>query len=124
MEDMERKPSINDFLAAAALSYGTIYFWLRLSTIIEFPWISTYLVFYIAGLCTTYLICRKIDRNQFPVAIKSSVFSWLFTMICLITFTQGDPASFFKMLLVLFLLGGITTSVITMRQRLNAKKSQ
>lgn len=124
IEDTERKPSFTDYLAAAALSYGTIYFWLRLSSNIEFPWITTYLVFYLAGLSTTYLICRRIDRNQFPVAIKSAVFSWLFTMICLITFTQGDPASFFKMLLVLFLLGGLTTSVITMRQRLNAKKSQ
>ena len=121
-EKTERKTSITDYLAAATLAYGTIYFWLKFLTSIELPWIATYIVFYITGLGSTYLICMRIDRNQFPVAIKSAVFSWLFTMICLITFTQGDPSSFFKILLVLFLLGGATASVITMRHRLRPRK--
>jgi hypothetical protein len=48
----------------------------------------------------------------------SAVVSWIFTMVCLIAFTQGDPMGFFKTLLVMFLLGGLTTSIITMRKRL------
>ncbi len=121
-EEIERTPSIIDYLAAATLAYGTIFFWLKLSTIIQLPWLLSYLIFYLGGVGTTYLVCRRIDRNQFPVAIKSAIFSWIFTLVCLITFTKGDPSSFFKMLLVLFLLGGITSSIISMRERLKPKK--
>ena len=121
-EEIERTPSIIDYLAAATLAYGTIFFWLKLSTIIQLPWLLSYLIFYLGGVGTTYLVCRRTDRNQFPVAIKSAIFSWVFTLVCLITFTKGDPSSFFKMLLVLFLLGGITSSIISMRERLKPKK--
>ncbi len=121
-EEIERTPSIIDYLAAATLAYGTIFFWLNLSISIQIPWLLTYLIFYLGGVGTTYLVCRKTDRNQFPVAMKSAIFSWVFTLVCLITFTQGDPSSFFMMLLVLFLLGGITSSVFSMRERLGLKK--
>jgi predicted neutral ceramidase superfamily lipid hydrolase len=121
---MERTPSITDYLAAATLSYGTIFFWLKLSTIIQLHWLLSYMIFYLGGVGTTYLVCHRTDRNQFPVAIKSALFSWVFTLVCMITFTQGNPSSFFKMLLVLFLLGGITSSVISMRERLRPKKPE
>jgi len=121
-EETEKIPSLTDYLAAATLSYGIIFFWLKLSTIIQVPWPVSYLLFYIGGLGPTYLMCRRTDRNQFPVAIKTAVFSWVFTLVCLITFTQGDPSSFFKMLLVFFLLGGISSSVVSMRERLKSKK--
>ncbi len=121
-EDVEKTPNITDYLAAATLSYGIIFFWLKLSTITQVPWPVSYLIFYMGGLVPTFLVCRRTDRNQFPVAIKSVIFSWVFTLVCLITFTQGDPSSFFKMLLVLFMLGGISSSVISMRQRLRSKK--
>ena len=122
-EETERTPNITDYFAAATLGYGTIFFWLKLSTIIQLPWLLSYLIFYLCGVGTTYLVCRRTDRNQFPVAVKSAIFSWGFTLVCLITFTQGDPSSFFKILLVLFLLGGITSSVISMRERLRPKKT-
>lgn len=112
---------MTDYLAAGALAYGTIFFWLKLSTMIQLPWLVSYLIFYLGGLVPTYLVCRRTDRNQFPVGIKSAVFSWIFTLVGLIAFTQGDPSSFFKMLLVFFLLGGLTSSVITMRERLRPK---
>lgn len=121
-EEVEKSPSFTDYLAAATLAYGTIFFWLKLSTIVELPWLVSYIIFYLGGLGPTYLVSRRTDRNQFPVAIKSAVFSWVFTLVCLITFTQGDPSSFFIMLLVLFLLGGITSSIITMKERLKPKK--
>lgn len=121
-EENERTPSIIDYLATATIAYGTIFFWLKLSTIIQLPWLLSYLIFYLGGVGTTYLVCRRTDRNQFPVAMKSAVFSWVFTLVCLITFTQGDPSSFFMMLLVLFMLGGVTSSVISMRERLRSKK--
>ena len=121
LEEQERKPSVTDYLASAMLSYGVIYLWLQVSMMVRLPWLVSYLFFYAAGLGPTYLICRRISRNQFPVAMISAVFSWVFTLVCLITFTQGDPMSFFMMLLFMFLLGGLSSSVITMRRRLSAR---
>jgi hypothetical protein len=115
----EKSPSIIDYLASATLSYGVIFFWLKFSTLIELPWFTSYLFFFFAGLGPTYLICLRTSRNQFPVAMVSAIFSWVFTMVCLITFTQGDPTAFFKVLLVLYIFGGLTSSIITMRARLS-----
>jgi hypothetical protein len=118
-ENEERGLIVTDYLASATLSYGVVFFWLRLSLSIQLTWFMSYVAFYLAGLGPAYLICSKVDRNQFPVAMKSAFFSWGFTMVCLITFTQGDPSSFFMMLLVMFLLGGLTSAVVTMRRRLS-----
>jgi drug/metabolite transporter (DMT)-like permease len=118
----EKSPNITDYLASATLSYGITFLWLKLSTMMEMPWFFAYLFFYIAGLGPSYLICQRTTRNQFPVAMISAVFSWIFTLVCLITFTQGDPMGFFKMLLVLYLLGGLTSAIIKMRDRLRPKK--
>lgn len=118
-EENEKTPSITDYLASAMLSYGVIFLWLKVSSMSNFPWVISYLIFYAAGLGPTYLICRRITRNQFPVAMISAFFSWVFTLVCLITFTQGDPMGFFKILLVMYLLGGLSSAVITMRERLS-----
>jgi hypothetical protein len=69
------------------------------------------------------MVLRKLTRDQFPVAIISSVVNWMFTFVCLITFTQGNPWTFFRMLFVFFLMGGISVAVITMKTRLSPKKA-
>ena len=119
LTEEEKTPSITDYLASAMLSYGVIFVWLKVSSMIDVSWGISYLFFYAAGLGPTYLITRRITRRQFPVAMISAFFSWVFTLVCLITFTQGDPSGLFKMMLVLYLLGGLTSSVITMRRRLS-----
>ena len=121
LSEEEKTPSITDYLASAMLSYGVIFLWLKFSTMMEVSWGVSYLFFYVAGLGPTYLICRRITRNQFPVAMISAFFSWVFTLVCLITFTQGDPMGFFKTLLALYLLGGLSSSIITMRRRLSSE---
>ena len=121
LSEEEKTPSITDYLASAMLSYGVIFLWLKFSTMMDVSWGVSYLFFYVAGLGPTYLICRRITRNQFPVAMISAFFSWVFTLVCLITFTQGDPMGFFKTLLALYLLGGLSSSIITMRRRLSSE---
>jgi hypothetical protein len=118
-EEVEKTPSITDYLASAMLSYSVIFLWLKVSSIMEISWGISYLFFYAAGLGPTYLIISRITRNHFPVAMISVFVSWVFTLVCLITFTQGDPTEFFKTLLVFYLLGGLTASIIIMRRRLS-----
>jgi len=118
----ERKPIATDYLASAALSYAIIFFYLRLANTITVPWVLSYIVYFLAGAIPTYMVLRKLKRDQFPVAIISSVINWMFTFVCLITFTQGNPWTFFRVLLVFFLMGGVSVSIITMKTRLSPKK--
>ena len=118
----ERKPNATDYLASAALSYAIIFFYIRLANTLTIPWLLSYVVYLLAGAIPTYMVLRKLTRDQFPVAIISSVVNWMFTFVCLVTFTQGNPMTFFRMLFVFFLMGGVSTAVITMKKRLSPKK--
>ena len=118
----ERKPNATDYLASAALSYAIIFFYIRIANTVTIPWLLSYVVYFLAGAAPTYLVLRRLTRDQFPVAIISSVVNWMFTFVCLITFTQGNPMTFFRMLFVFFILGGVSVAVITMKARLSPKK--
>ena len=118
----ERKPNATDYLASAALSYAIIFFYIRIANTVTIPWLLSYVVYFLAGAAPTYLVLRRLTRDQFPVAIISSVVNWMFTFVCLITFTQGNPMTFFRMLFVFFMMGGVSVAVITMKARLSPKK--
>ncbi|MCB2171996.1 hypothetical protein KQH65_04590 [archaeon] len=118
----ERKPNATDYLASAALSYAIIFFYIRIANTVTVPWLLSYVVYFIAGAAPTYFVLRRLTRDQFPVAILSSVVNWMFTFVCLITFTQGNPMTFFRMLFVFFMMGGVSVAVITMKARLSPKK--
>jgi len=118
----ERKPNATDYLASAALSYAIIFFYIRIANTVTVPWLLSYVVYFIAGAAPTYFVLRRLTRDQFPVAIISSVVNWMFTFVCLITFTQGNQMTFFRMLFVFFMMGGVSVAVITMKARLSPKK--
>jgi hypothetical protein len=118
----ERKPNATDYLASAALCYAIIFFYIRLANSITIPWIVSYVIYFTAGTIPTYMVLRKLIRDQFPVAIISAVINWMFTFVCLITFTQGNAWTFFRMLFVFFLMGGVVAAVITMKARLSPRK--
>jgi phosphatidylserine synthase len=120
----ERKPSTTDYMAAAVLSYGIVYFWIELNSYQEIHWIFAWIIFYFGGLLPSYLVCRRTSRNQLGVGLKAATASWLFVVVSLSVFTQNSTFSFFILLLILFLLGGITSSFITMKQRLKPKKDK
>ena len=120
----ERKPNATDYLASAALSYAIIFFYIRIANTVTIPWLLSYVVYFLAGAAPTYLVLRRLTRDQFPVAIISSIVNWMFTFVCLITFTQGNSMTFFRMLFVFFILGGVSVAVITMKARLSPNKKR
>ncbi|MCW4050274.1 MAG: hypothetical protein NWE89_11135 [Candidatus Bathyarchaeota archaeon] len=122
MSDQSKKPSTTDYMAGAVLSYGIVYFWIRVKTLYNAPWILAFVFFYLGGLLPSGMICKRTSRNQLPTGLKSAIISWIFTVVSLLAFTQGNQASFFGVLLVFFLLGGFTSGYITTRQRLKPRK--
>jgi len=120
-ETQNKDPTVTDYLASATLSYAIIYIWLRIVYAFNPPWALSYFIYFMAGAAPTYLVLRRIDRNQLPVALIASVINWGFTFVCLIAFTQGSSWGFFKTLLVMYLAGGIVASIIAVKKRLEPK---
>jgi hypothetical protein len=118
----DRKPSTTDYMAAAVLSYGIIYFWVELKAASDIPWMVAWIIFYLAGVIPSYLVCKRTTRNQLGVGIKTVFISWAFVVFSLSVFLKNSTTSFFVLLLILFLIGGVTSAYITMKERLKPKR--
>ena len=117
LEDEERKPSTTDYMAAAALAYGLVYFWIK--TVAGTPSLLAYPVYYLAGLAPSYLVCRRTDSAHLAVGIKSSLASWVFITVTLLAFVEESSLAFFGILLICLLLGGATASYLSLKQSLS-----
>jgi len=120
--DRDRRPSVTDYMAAAVLAYGVVYFWVELNIYYDPPWILALLFYYLAGLIPGYLVCRRTGSAELAVGFRSSVASWGFTVVSLLAFTEGNSTGLFALLLVLFLMGGLTAAYLALRRRLRPGK--
>ena len=116
--DEGRKPSTTDYLAAAALAYGIVYFWIKLKMVAGTPSLLAYPIYYLAGLVPSYLVCRRTDSAHLAVGIKSAFAAWAFTAVTLLAFVEGSGLAFFGILLICLVLGGATASYLALRQSL------
>lgn len=120
--DRDKRPSITDYMAGAVLAYGIVYFWIELKTFYDPPWVLAYIMYYLASLIPSYLVCKRTGAAELPVAIRSVLISWALVIVNLWAFTQGNTTSLFILLLVMFLLGGATSAYISLRRRLKPAK--
>jgi len=109
-------------MAAAVLSYGIVYFWIELTSFYNLPWILAYVLYYLASLIPSYLVCKRTGAEELSVAIRCAVFSWALVVISLLAFTEGNTIFFFAVLLVVFIIGGATSAYITLRKSLKTGK--
>jgi len=116
--DRKKRPSITDYMAAAALAYGIIYFWIKLKMVAGTPSLLAYPIYYLAGLVPSYLVCRRTDSAHLAVGIKSALAAWAFTAVTLLAFVEGSSLAFFGILLICLVLGGATASYLALRQSL------
>jgi hypothetical protein len=120
--DRDRRPSITDYMAAAVLAYGIVYFWIELNALYDPPLFLGYLIYYLGGLIPSYLVCRRTGSAELAIGAKNSVASWGFVVVSVTTFTEGNTLTFFALLLIMFLLGGLTAAYLTLRRRLKPAK--
>ncbi len=120
--DRDRRPSITDYMAAAVLAYGIVYFWIELNALYDPPWLLAYLIYYLGGLIPSYLVCKRTGSAELAIGVKSSVASWGFVIVSATAFTEGNTLTFFSLLLIMFLLGGLTAAYLTLRKRLKPEK--
>ena len=105
-------------MAAAALAYGIVYFWIELKMVTGAPGLLAYPIYYLSGLIPSYLVCRRTDSTHLAVGIKSALAAWVLTVVTLLTFVEGSSLAFFGILLICQVLGGVTASYIALRQSL------
>ncbi len=110
-------------MAAAALAYGIVYFWIKLKMVAGTPSLLAYPIYYLAGLVPSYLVCRRTDSAHLAVGIKTAFAAWAFTAVTLLAFVEGSSLAFFGILLICLVLGGATASYIALRQSLSQPPS-
>jgi hypothetical protein len=123
LSDKGRKPSTTDYMAAAALAYGIVYFWIELKMVAGAPDLLAYPIYYLSGLIPSYLVCRRTDSTHLAVGIKSALAAWVLTVVTLLTFVEGSSLAFFGILLTCQVLGGVTASYLALRQSLSMPQS-
>lgn len=106
-------------MAGAVLAYGIVYFWIELKAMGGVPGILAYVIYYLAGVIPSYLVCRRTDSSHLLVAVKTAILSWVFVVVTLLAFTQGSNTFFFVVLLVFLVLGGVTSAYVSLRKRLS-----
>jgi len=121
--DREKRPSITDYMAAAALAYGIVYFWIKLKMVAGTPSLLAYPIYYLAGLVPSYLVCRRTDSAHLAVGIKAALAAWMFTAVTLLAFVEGSSLAFFGILFICLVLGGATASYLVLRQGLSQPPS-
>jgi uncharacterized membrane protein YjdF len=124
LSDEERKPSTTDYMAAAALAYGIVYFWIKLKMVAGTPSLLTYPIYYLAGLVPSYLVCRRIDSAHLAVGIRVALVAWVFTAVMLLAFVEEPSLAFFGILLICLVLGGATASYLALRQSLQPRSRE
>jgi len=125
-----REPSNNDFMAGAILANGIIWLWIQsLSMFSDFmeripPAILTdlsYVTFILAGFISSQQVAKRSDKNQLIVALKSSFFSWVGSVIMMLSMPSAS-VTFAIILFVCLMLGGVTGSYMLVRDRIIARR--
>ena len=119
MSEEERKPSTTDYMAAAVLAYGIVYFWIVVKTVVGAPSLLAYPVYYLAGLMPSYFVCSRTDSAHLSVGVKSALASWAFTSVTLLAILEKPSLMFFGVLLICIVLGSVTASYLALRQSLS-----
>jgi phosphatidylserine synthase len=110
------QPSTTDYLAGAVIVYGIVYFWLEIKTVTEVPWYLAYIIYYLAGLVSSYLVCNKVKSDDLLTGVKSAIVSWIITVIGILAITQQISIVFIITLFILMILGGVTSADIVRKR--------
>ncbi|MFP3952012.1 MAG: hypothetical protein ACLFVP_07755 [Candidatus Bathyarchaeia archaeon] len=125
MDENKVNPSYMDYIAAAMLSSGIIWFWIQLvlyfnSSVLQ---LLSYPVYIAAQGAASYLVVTRSNRKHLSVGIKTALASWLFAIFFTISFNMKNQLGFAIIILVCFLIGGVGGAYIALNRRLKSTKN-
>lgn len=127
-----REPNQADYMAAAILANGIIWFWMEslkmfsgFTSRIHPTFLAdlSYLTFIIAGFISSQQVAKRSDRNQLIVALRSALYSWAGSLFMMVTMTGGPTISFALIILVCLLAGAVLGSYMLIRWRIKERKN-
>lgn len=127
-----KEPSNNDYMAGAILANGIIWFWMQ-SLIIFRNYISqiapvylvdlSYVTFIVAGFISSQQVAKRSERNQLIVSFRSALYSWIGSLIMMLTMSGDPTVSFAVTILVCLMFGALLGSYMLVRDRILKRRS-
>jgi len=132
----EKKPqevTNNDYMAAAILANGIIWFWmlslnmfsgftsrLNPTLLVDF----TYITFILAGFISTQQVAKRSKRNQLIISLRSAIYSWAGAVVMMLSIQSNPTIRFALTVLVCLLLGAVVGSYMLIRSRISERRKR
>lgn len=115
----ETAATLTDYLAGAMISFGSVYFWLLLTSKTNSIFLSliSILIYVFGAIASSYFVGRKARSRHLFVGVKTALISWGFTITSLYSISKITP-SFMVLLLICFLTGSIIGAFIALKHRI------
>jgi len=124
MKEDQDNPGYMDYIAAAMLSSGIIWFWIQLVLYINNSILQllSYPIYIAAQGLASYLVVTRSNKTHLSVGIKTAIASWLFAIFFTISFNMKNQLGYAIIILVCFLIGGVGGAYIALNRRLKSDK--
>jgi uncharacterized membrane protein YdbT with pleckstrin-like domain len=132
-EKQPQEVTNNDYMAAAILANGIIWFWMlslnmfsgftsriNPTLLVDF----TYITFVLAGFISSQQVAKRSNRNQLIIALRSAIYSWAGSIIMMLSMMGNPTISFTLTVLVCLLAGAVAGSYMLIRFRINERRRQ
>jgi hypothetical protein len=128
-----REPTGNDYMAGVFLANGIIWLWMyslsmfsgfmsRIPAAILADF--SYVTYIVGGFIASQQVAKRSEKNQLIVALRTSFYAWLGSLLIIITTPSVSTVSFAVTLLVCLLIGGVAGSYMLIRERIIARRER
>ena len=128
-----REPTSNDYMAGVFLANGIIWLWTyslsmfsgfmsRIPTAILADF--SYVTYIVSGFIASQQVAKRSEKNQLIVALRTSFYAWLGSLLIILTTPSVSTVSFAVTLLVCLLIGGVLGSYMLIRERILARRKR
>ena len=126
-----REPTNNDYMAGAILANGIIWFWMLSLNLFQnissrfAPAVLvdvTYVTLIVAGFVSSQQVAKRSEKNQLVVALRSGFYSWIGSIIMMVTMPGGFSLRFALTVLICVMFGAIIGSYMLIRDRIMLRR--
>ncbi len=126
-----RSPILTDYIAGGLLSNSLVWFWFRLlsgpgsplsGVSVKILGSITYVVFFLAGLTASYLVCTRTMKGHLGVGVKSAGINWAISIFIVVPLASTEAAGLSIALLACYLTGGIISAYIALNVRIRRRR--
>ena len=128
---LPREPTNNDYMAGAILANGIIWFWIQSLNIFNgftskiSPTILadfSYATFILAGFISSQQVAKRSDKNQLIVALRSAFYSWLGSLLMMVTMSGNPTIPFALTLFICLMAGAVAGCYMLIKERINLRR--